>query len=1060
MLCPSPGSNRAARGLLLVVTTSLLLSAICVGVDPPTRSGSLAAVASDAPIAPSSIPPAGPAPATGGVGSVLAVDNVLTDQVTPGTSLPLLQEAPAAGVFDASNGDLYVRGSSGETLSVVNGTSDLEIATIAVGADPVPNPQVPTVAVDPRNGQVYVTNYGPGNVSVINGTTEKVVASLSLPREPYGIVSDPTTGDLFVSDYSDANVSVISGSADRVIKNITVGSRPGAIAYDPTDARLFVANYGSSNVTVIDAVTEKVVGNWATGAEPVALAWDPADDYLDVANYLGHDVSIFSGSSGTLLWTTPLGTAYPVDLAYSSAGDRMFVVNFDPTNVTIIDQSPYQSGGNLLLPGAPQWVAFDPANDRMFVACPQAVTVSILDTSTDSFVKNLTIPDLPSAVAVDPANGQAFVIDEGTSSVEANVTVIDPTTDRSVANIPLGSNLGGITYDPSLSALEVTDLYGNSTYQLGGATGLVERLDHVGDEPIVSAYDPANGDLYVVNQAGTNVTILDSSGAVAGSLATGGLVTGVAVDPALGLLYASTDGGNVTVIDLAHPANRASIVVTAFDLLKGIIYDPHSNEVYVAGWAASNLTVIDPLTNKTVGPSIPVGTEPAAMLGDPANGTLFVANDGSGNISVLDDSTNRVVRTLSSPGVTTLTYDAATDSIYSTGTYHPEVNAYDATTYASLGTPLVLGNLNVGGIAYDPADQRVFVSDEYGGALFEIGPASSGPPQFAVTFSELGLAPGTSWSISLESSGRNTSITSDIGFSKPNGTYTFTIGAVPGYTPTTLPGSVDVQGAPVAKEIDFFANVTVALASNASSIRLGNSVTLTTTVTGGTTPFEYVYTLPAGCESANSSSLTCAPTSLGDFGPSVEVTDSQGQVRSASTTFTVIAAFTPPVISVLPTSVDLGQNATLSTTSPIGGGGSPYTCQWLLQEPGGSFVALGEPFTVDCTTIGLPTVSTGVLGATGAWSFELEVTDHAGIVEASNVVTVSVVTKSAPASGLPTWEWVVPLVAVILAAFPTLAWAMTRRRKKDTGASPATGTPGGPAAPAPGSGDPPRPPPS
>ena len=67
-------------------------------------------------------------------------------------------------------------------------------------------------------------------------------------------------------------------------------------------------------------------------------------------------------------------------------------------------------------------------------------------------------------------------------------------------------------------------------------------------------------------------------------------------------------------------------------------------------------------------------------------------------------------------------------------------------------------------------------------------------PQYAVTFSESGLKTGTTWSVNLGGA-VNSSSTTAIGFSEPNGTYSYSIGAVSGYTASPSSGSVTVSGA-------------------------------------------------------------------------------------------------------------------------------------------------------------------------------------------------------------------------------------------------------------------------
>jgi hypothetical protein len=124
-------------------------------------------------------------------------------------------------------------------------------------------------------------------------------------------------------------------------------------------------------------------------------------------------------------------------------------------------------------------------------------------------------------------------------------------------------------------------------------------------------------------------------------------------------------------------------------------------------------------------------------------------------------------------------------------------------------------------------------------------------------------------------------------------------------------------------------------------------------------------------------------------------------VLSAWDIVTVDPALVAPVISVLPTTIDYGQSATLSTTQSFSGGTPPYTCQWFEESPGGSsYSAFGSLFS--CIAGDTPTISTGVLTIAGAWSFELQVTDSSTtpLNQTSNAVGVTVdplPTTTAPA---------------------------------------------------------------
>ncbi len=73
---------------------------------------------------------------------------------------------------------------------------------------------------------------------------------------------------------------------------------------------------------------------------------------------------------------------------------------------------------------------------------------------------------------------------------------------------------------------------------------------------------------------------------------------------------------------------------------------------------------------------------------------------------------------------------------------------------------------------------------------------------YNVTFTESGLTSGTQWNVTLNTVSE-TSITNSIVFSMANGSYTYTVGTVPGFNATPYTGSGTVSGAAVPITITF-----------------------------------------------------------------------------------------------------------------------------------------------------------------------------------------------------------------------------------------------------------------
>ncbi|MDE1836458.1 MAG: hypothetical protein KGJ23_07570 [Euryarchaeota archaeon] len=77
---------------------------------------------------------------------------------------------------------------------------------------------------------------------------------------------------------------------------------------------------------------------------------------------------------------------------------------------------------------------------------------------------------------------------------------------------------------------------------------------------------------------------------------------------------------------------------------------------------------------------------------------------------------------------------------------------------------------------------------------------------------------------------------------------------------------------------------------SSNPVSLGATTTINITANGGTPPYGYAYlSLPPGCTSSNTRSLSCTPSSTGSYTPKVNVTDSSGAWAVAASPLTVSA---------------------------------------------------------------------------------------------------------------------------------------------------------------------------
>jgi len=761
--------------------------------------------------------------ATGSIGSVISTLDLSTNRLYTGPKVLGVQPSfgPAIPIYDPVNGNFYIRGSDDGDISVVNASTFADVANILSPVTNQGSPAVPSIAVDNATGYLYATNAGYDNVSILDPTTETVSGTFAAGAEPYGIAFDWMNHDLYVADFGGANVAVVSTASNSTVTYIPVGTEPASIVFDPSVDRLFVANYGSANVSVIDPGTQSVSATVAVGTRPMAVALDSVDGDVDVLNGLAaaSSVSTFPAAAPPTSTTPVSVAAYAASFAYDAASDRLFVAG-ESGSLTVLQQPGNTVASTLSIGSDSEWdaTAYDAKDGYVFVTALDggpniAGNITVIDGMTDHSVANDTTNGFPIGVAVDPGTGDAYVVNMGSSVLEPNVTALGESSGLPIASIPLWVVPTGLTYDSAQGEVLAVDSAGDDVYAVNTTTGhtvAVETGGPVPTSPAVPAgiaYDGANGETYTTDETQAAVSVFGPSHTLVTTISVGEEPDALAYDNASDLLFVGDAyTGKVAIIDTStNSVLPASLPVKPYDILSGVVYDPHNNEVYVADQDGDNVTVWG-AENHTEVRSVPVGSSPRSIVFDPENDTVFVANVQSGNVSVINDSTNRVVESITSEvGAYILAYDGASNAVYNAYYDANEVTAFNASTYAPLsGSPLEFGEgggYYVEGLVYDPANGLMYAADSTGDALNAIGPVTP-PTGYTVTFVETGLPQGTGWAVTLNGTERSSS-TPTIQFSDERGSLPFTVAPVEGYVANVTSGTVVVTNGPRTVDIGF-----------------------------------------------------------------------------------------------------------------------------------------------------------------------------------------------------------------------------------------------------------------
>jgi YVTN family beta-propeller protein len=267
----------------------------------------------------------------------------------------------------------------------------------------------------------------------------------------------------YVSNFKDNTVSVIDADAGAVVATMPVSAGPHGMAITQNGRTVYVSGDGSSSVDVIDTATDKVVKTINVGKAPNGVALTP-DDRLLVVTVYGED------------------------------------------RIAFIDTSTQTVVANLAVP-KPHTVAINPNGKLAYVTVqePGHFGLALIDIVTRSLVRTLALDKTPRDGEFGYDGKLFYFTQAGVSSVQ----VLEPTSDRVVAQIPTGVSPHFVGY-PRGSTFGIVVVQGPGELLLfDPATNKPARSIAVGKQPHWATLSGDGKTAYVTNEGSNDVTVID-----------------------------------------------------------------------------------------------------------------------------------------------------------------------------------------------------------------------------------------------------------------------------------------------------------------------------------------------------------------------------------------------------------------------------------------------------------------------------------------------------------------------------------------------------------------------
>ena len=238
-----------------------------------------------------------------------------------------------------------------------------------------------------------------------------------------------------------------SKSGYKVVDKLKIGGEGGwdYSIVDTTAHRLYLSH--GTRVVVFDTDSKTVVGEIpnTNGVHGIALAPDLGRGYT--SNGRDSSVTVFDLKTLKVLTNMKLKARNPDAILYDPFSKQVFTFNGGSSSATAINAETYEIVGTVALDGKPEFAVTD-LRGNIFVNIEDKSVITAFEAKSLKVIARwpLAPGEEPSGLAIDRAHNRLF-------SVCGNklMIVLDYTSGKVVASIPIGSGVDAAAYDPVTS---------------------------------------------------------------------------------------------------------------------------------------------------------------------------------------------------------------------------------------------------------------------------------------------------------------------------------------------------------------------------------------------------------------------------------------------------------------------------------------------------------------------------------------------------------------------------------------------------------------------------------
>ena len=331
-----------------------------------------------------------------------------------------------------------------------------------------------------QNYQVFVSNEKSGDVTVINGSDNKVLATIAVGKRPRGIHAaadgkkvyvalsgtpiaappqidakgnpifpkgkDDDDDDSVKSDKSADAIGVIDVAEKKLSGKISAGSDPEEFALSKDGSKIYVSNEDVKAASVINIATGKVEHIIAVGQEPEGVATAPDGKRFYVTCEAGGDIYAIDTATYTAVGHFKVNVR-PRTMDFLPPANIGFIPSESTGELNVIDTANFTVLKVITLPpgSRPMSVKVALGGRKIYVSNGRAGTVSVLDSHSYELLDTIKVGIRPWGMAISP-DGKFLYTANGPSN---DVSVVDLEAGKEVARVKAGSSPWAVAVVPA-----------------------------------------------------------------------------------------------------------------------------------------------------------------------------------------------------------------------------------------------------------------------------------------------------------------------------------------------------------------------------------------------------------------------------------------------------------------------------------------------------------------------------------------------------------------------------------------------------------------------------------